>query len=101
MFETISMPEFEQLIKKKSVSIIDVREAHEYEQGHIADVLFIPMQSIPEKLDTLDYDENYYVICHSGVRSNAVCQYLAQEGYHVTNVMGGMSAWKGESVYGM
>ena len=60
MFETISMPEFEQLIKKKSVSIIDVREAHEYEQGHIADVLFIPMQSIPEQLDTLDYEENYY-----------------------------------------
>lgn len=101
MFETISMPEFEQLIKKKSVSILDVRENHEYEQGHIENVLLIPMQTIPDELDQLDIDQPYYVICHSGVRSSSVCQYLSQEGYQVTNIMGGMSAWKGESVYGM
>ena len=45
-----------------------------------------------------DKDENYYVMCLSGARSTAACQYLASKGYKVTNVMGGISAWRGEVV---
>lgn len=28
------------------------------------------------------------------------CDFLSSEGYKVVNVMGGMSAWKGELTYG-
>ena len=35
-------------------------------------------------------------MCHSGARSAKAGQFLAAEGYKITNVLGGISAWRGE-----
>lgn len=101
MYQTISMPEFEQLVKNETPAILDVREENEYEMGHIDGVQLIPLNTIPTNLAALNKEQPYYVICHSGMRSASACGYLAEQGYQVTNVMGGMSSWRGETVYGM
>ena len=36
----------------------------------------------------------YYVICKSGMRSARACQFLAEQGYEVINVLGGMDAFE-------
>ncbi|WP_346024535.1 rhodanese-like domain-containing protein [Alkalibacterium indicireducens] len=41
-------------------------------------------------------DKEYHVICLSGGRSSMVCDFLGNQGYDVVNVMGGMSAWRGD-----
>jgi rhodanese-related sulfurtransferase len=58
----------------------------------------MPLSGLEDTVDQLDKDENYYVMCLSGARSTAACQYLASKGYKVTNVMGGISAWRGDVV---
>ncbi|WP_028273993.1 rhodanese-like domain-containing protein [Atopococcus tabaci] len=95
MFNSISMPEFDELYRKnKDIHIIDVREDDEFASGHIPGATSVPLSQFPTELDK---DKSYYVICHSGGRSSLACQQLAQNGYDVTNVMGGMSAWRGET----
>ncbi|WP_413489025.1 rhodanese-like domain-containing protein [Carnobacterium divergens] len=101
MYQSITMPEFEQLVKQGGVSILDVREPNEFSGGHIKEAILMPLNSIPEQLDQLNKEETYYVICHSGMRSASASAFLAGEDYNVINVMGGMSAWKGETLSGM
>ncbi len=98
MFQSITMPEFEQLWKKNKVKLVDVRETDEFEHAHIDGAVSMPLSELEEKADQLDKKEDYYVMCLSGARSMAACQYLSKKGYKVTNVMGGISAWRGEVV---
>lgn len=101
MYQSITMPEFEHLVKQGGISILDVREPTEFSSGHIKEAVLMPLNSIPEQLNQLNKEKEYYIICHSGMRSASASAFLAEEGYSVINVMGGMSAWKGESINGM
>lgn len=52
---------------------------------------------IPDRLHRLDKNEHYYLICRSGARSAQAGQFLAAKGFNVTNVLGGMLDWEGET----
>ena len=94
MYHMISMPESDELYRKQpTISVLDVREAYEYRMGHIPGSQSVPLSEFPV---TLEKNKPYYVICQSGGRSVMACQHLSQQGYNVTNVMGGMSCWRGE-----
>jgi rhodanese-related sulfurtransferase len=82
--------------------VIDVREAWELQTASVkADgfaLLHIPMQSIPANVDTLKQthgtDHPIGVICHHGVRSLQVANFLEHHGFtHVVNLQGGIDAW--------
>ncbi|MCB5953086.1 rhodanese-like domain-containing protein [Enterococcus sp. BWT-B8] len=98
MYQTMMIPEFEQLIKKKNVNILDVREEDEFQSGHIDGAVNIPLSVFSETAERLEKDKDYYVICHSGSRSQLACQLLGSKGFTTTNIMGGMSAWRGDIV---
>lgn len=98
MYNSISMPEFEQKWKKEKLSLVDVREVNEWENGHLDGAVHIPLSDLSAAKEKLDKNQEYYVMCHSGARSSMACQELSKEGYKVTNVMGGISAWRGEVV---
>lgn len=98
MYNSISMPEFEQKWKKEKLSLVDVRELNEWENGHVDGAVHVPLSDLSAAKDKLDKSQEYYVMCHSGARSAMACQELSKEGYKVTNVMGGISAWRGEVV---
>ncbi|MER2226199.1 MAG: rhodanese-like domain-containing protein [Carnobacterium sp.] len=98
MYHSISMPEFEQKWKKGKLPLVDVREDNEWEEGHLEGAIHVPLSALSSVKQKLDKNEEYYVMCHSGARSSMACQELAKEGYKVTNVMGGISAWRGEVI---
>lgn len=75
-----------------SVSIIDVREPHEYEAGHAPGAILIPLGDIVERTDELPAGP-LHIICGSGVRSLHACEALAPLGYDVTNIAGGTGGW--------
>lgn len=93
--------EFEQLQKRNQLEIIDVREVDEYQSSHINEAKNMPLSTLQETAETLDKAQEYYIICHSGGRSQMASEYFASLGYNVTNVMGGMSAWRGDVTRGM
>ncbi|MNZ84490.1 putative adenylyltransferase/sulfurtransferase MoeZ [compost metagenome] len=77
----------------KAEQIIDVREQHEWEYYHLDHTRLLPMSSLPQRLGELDETGPLYIVCAHGVRSEAVCRYLEEQGYSdLHNVTGGMSA---------
>lgn len=98
MYNSVSMSEFEQKWEKENPPLVDVREINEWENGHLDGAIHVPLSNLSAEKNKLDKSQEYYVMCHSGARSAKACQQLAQEGYNVINVMGGISAWRGEIV---
>ena len=90
----ISFDEFYQLYQKGSLSVLDVREVEEFETLHLEGAQNLPLSQLADTYDQLDKDQLYYVICKSGMRSARACQFLAEQGYDVINVQGGMMAFE-------
>jgi rhodanese-related sulfurtransferase/rubrerythrin len=86
---------------RDSFQFLDVRQPKEYEQGHLAGALLMPVREVTTRLAELDREKPLLVYCHSGVRSKAACQLLLAEGFReVYNMNGGIVAWQGEKVGG-
>jgi len=101
MYKTVLMPEVEQAMKKGPILVLDVREPEEYEEGHIPGAILAPISDFMNHMHHIKKDKHYYVVCHSGARSQTVSEYLGKLGYQVTNVMGGMSTYRGQQALGL
>jgi len=74
--------------------LLDVREPWEFDKASIDGSILIPMRSVPYQLQELDSDRETIVICHHGIRSRMVCQFLESQGFsNVINLRGGVAAW--------
>ena len=89
--EEISPEEMEP--RMNEFTILDVREPFEWESGAVSGSLKIPMNDIPARIHELQKDSRYAIICAHGNRSRIVSVYLADNGYKVSNVTGGMQRW--------
>ena len=81
--------------------LLDVREPWEVQTARLApaecDVVAIPMNEIPARLQELPADRPIACLCHHGARSFRVAMFLAQQGYgDVANIAGGIDAWSQE-----
>ena len=88
----ITFDDFYQLYQKESLSVLDVREVEEFEALHLEGARNFPLSQLADTYEQLDKTQPYYVICKSGIRSVRACQFLAEQGYEVVNVKGGMDA---------
>ena len=88
----ISFDEFYQLYQNEQLSLVDVREVEEFEALHLEGARNFPLSQLADTYKQLEKNQLYYVICKSGMRSARACQFLAEQGYEVTNVQGGMDA---------
>ncbi len=75
------------------LQVIDVREPHEWEAGHIDGALHVPMAELGARQDELATDRTIACVCRSGARSGAVTNALCNAGYTAENMEGGMQAW--------
>ncbi|GMB08039.1 rhodanese-related sulfurtransferase [Thermolongibacillus altinsuensis] len=96
MFENILPQEVETLRQQENVEVLDVRETHEVALGKIPNALHIPLGQLLTRLNELDRDKTYIVVCHSGGRSALACEWLSERGFQVKNMIGGMMNWEGE-----
>ena len=90
----ITFNDFYQLYQNEQLSLVDVREVEEFEALHLEGAHNLPLSQLTDTYDQLDKDLLHYVICKSGMRSARACQFLAEKGYDVINVQGGMTAFE-------
>ena len=90
----ITFDTFYQLYQNDQLSLVDVREVDEFEALHLESARNLPLSQLSDTFGQLDKDQLHYVICKSGVRSARACQFLAEQGYEVINVQGGMTAFE-------
>lgn len=88
----------EMLIKEQDVVLIDVREDEEIANGITEGALHIPLKQIPKATDSLDRSKEYILVCRSGGRSMNAALYMKEQGFNVSNMIGGMLDWQGEVI---
>lgn len=77
------------------VTVVDVREQHEFASGHVPGAVNIPLTEFVDRVtEVTSLPGEVYLICESGGRSAQVTAWLGQQGYEVSNVSGGTGAWK-------
>lgn len=78
--------------QESGVTVIDVRTAGEYAQGHIANALNIDVEAgaFETEIAKLDKGANYAIYCRSGRRSTIAAEKMANAGFTtIFNLQGG------------
>lgn len=90
-----------QLVNGEGAVVVDLREQGEYDQGHIVDAVNIPFKSLQGGADNDPYSafETYQgkaivVVCKMGQHASHVSKQLAQKGYDVYRLGGGLMEWQ-------
>lgn len=85
----------DKLAQGEKLRLIDVRSEGEFAQGIIPGGEFMPLHTIPLKLDELKASTDPIVFyCRSGNRSAKACFFLKQNtGVEALNLSGGIIAW--------
>ncbi len=93
---TITTDELQKKLEAgEKLELVDVREDEEVAAGMIPGSKHIKMMEIPNRMNELERETEYIIICRSGARSTNVCHFLQEQGYKVRNMDGGMLEWKG------
>lgn len=85
------------LIKADSnITILDVRTAKEFADGHVAGAVNIDVNQtdFTQKIDELDRSKTYIVYCRSGRRSSKAVGIMSAKGFkNLYNVSDGFVGW--------
>ncbi len=103
-FENISVQEAKELIEKGNVFVLDVRTPAEFNQSHIEEAILIPVSNAfgsnlsPDNLlkartNEVPKNKKVLVYCRTGRRSIEASAVLANAGYQVYNMEGGIGSW--------
>lgn len=82
----------------QALQLLDVREPEEVAIARLGGFQNLPLSEFPawspQIQQRLDPHQETYVLCHHGLRSAQVCQWLIQQGFTaVRNVGGGIDAY--------
>ncbi|MEO9153012.1 MAG: rhodanese-like domain-containing protein [Lapillicoccus sp.] len=90
----IDLPQISPTELADDAVVLDVREQDEWDLGHAPHAVHIPLGDLPARVGELpQVDGALAVTCKAGGRSARAVAWLAQQGYDVRNVDGGMMAW--------
>jgi rhodanese-related sulfurtransferase len=100
LFTQISVEELAQRLAsgEPSLQLVDVREPQEVAYAQIDGFVNFPLSQFAEWVDQIQthFDPNAetLVLCHHGIRSAQMCQWLVTQGFtNVRNITGGIDAY--------
>lgn len=85
--------DFEELVHKGEVRVIDVRTRSEYAEAHIAGAENVDVNQ-PDFVERLRLKGDVAVYCRTGKRSQKAALMIAEQGYNVYDLGGGIMAWR-------
>jgi len=93
---SISVEELRALLgREPEMLVIDVRQASEFEAGHVPGARHLHAGDLPERLAELPRDRPIAAVCASGYRSSVAAGLLRQAGFSdVSAVRGGLPDWR-------
>jgi rhodanese-related sulfurtransferase len=93
----VSVLQATQMMNQGKCTVLDVRDAAEFEAGHIKNAKNIPLSELAKRLGELEKQKTQSVIavCASGKRSATATALLTRAAFaQVVSLEGGMSAWQ-------
>lgn len=99
-YKDITAEELKTMIAaNKNLIVVDVREQYEWDEGHLAGSVLIPIGEVQRRVSELPKEKAIAIVCLSGARSAQVANYLIELGYkEVYNLKDGISSWSYELV---
>lgn len=95
--EIVPPAEFKSRLEKDTNAyLLDVRRPDEFAAGHLKGAHFLNWldeKTFKKDAVNLDKSKTIYLYCRSGRRSNEAAVYLADKGYKVVDMDGGILAW--------
>ncbi len=93
-FTRITVEEAREMLSRNDVVVIDVREPHEYQAGHVPGAKLMPVNSVFARHQELPKDKDIIFVCAVGQRSALACEMAAAAGLtRLYNLEGGTDAW--------
>ena len=95
-YQQIPQEAAKEMMDTQEVIVLDVREQHEFDAGHIPGAVLLPVGSITKDTAAAvieDPDTVVLVYCRSGNRSKTASQALADIGYTNIYEFGGINTW--------
>lgn len=93
-YQNLSPAKAKDLINNEEVVVLDVRTDDEFKAGHIPNAILIPVQQLADRVDELDKEQAYLVVCRSGNRSVTASEMLLKDGFkNIYNLDVGMNGW--------
>jgi rhodanese-related sulfurtransferase len=78
------------------ITVIDIRYANEYEEGHIPGAISMPVmgQHFYSELQALPHEKTYLIFCWHGMTSKGVVYNMEKAGFtHACSIQGGFQQW--------
>ncbi|HEY3522395.1 MAG TPA: molybdopterin-synthase adenylyltransferase MoeB [Candidatus Limnocylindrales bacterium] len=97
----VSPLETDALRETGDVALVDVREASEWDQGHVPGAVHISKSYIEQQIEAAvpDRDKRVVLYCAGGVRSLFAAEALKELGYtNVASMAGGFQQWKSQGL---
>jgi rhodanese-related sulfurtransferase len=87
--------EAHRLASEGKILLVDVREAHEWAQGHAPGAHHAPLSTLPQTATAIPTDKPVVFYCLAGGRSAKAVELCQKMGLpHDTHVPGGIGAWR-------
>jgi rhodanese-related sulfurtransferase len=78
---------------RERYQFIDVRQAYEFEAGHVEGALHMTLQEVPARYEELDRRRPVVITCQVGQRSALAAEFLTGKGFTAHNLEGGLESW--------
>ncbi|MEI8330922.1 MAG: MBL fold metallo-hydrolase [Methanomicrobiales archaeon] len=93
---TCSVQQLNERLKAESPFLLDVRDKKNWDSiGHIPGAHHRFVGELASHLDEVPRNRPLVIYCDAGYKGGMAASILARQGYHeMTNVLGGMTAWK-------
>ena len=88
-FTEDSLKEVKAAVDAKKATLVDVRSQKEWDKGHVAGAVLLPVTSLEKDLDAkklaqaLSKKKQYYIHCAVGIRATRAGEILEEQGYQV------------------
>ena len=81
-------------LEQSGALILDVRDADEYAEGHVAGAVHIPLAELRERMVELPTERAIWVYCQVGQRAYYATRALRLNGYDALNLSGGFATYE-------
>lgn len=93
--DELSREEVQCLLKRRAAVLVDVRPAIEFEHGHVAGAISIPMEELHDRLKELPRDKRIVAYCRGEycLFADEAVSVLRKRGFDAVRLAGGWPEW--------
>ena len=94
----LSAAQVAELHSAGEIQLVDVREPHEWQAGHVAGARHVELADVAASAGTFDQERPLVFYCRVGARSWMAANAFRRAGFDAYSMDGGLEAWAGQGL---